>query len=94
MLYSGKVFTNQRVRVDGNSYTDCTFTGCALIYGGNGTGVVMAGCKLDNTRIEFDECAGETIRFLTGLYHGGFKEIVEQTFENVRRGQHPVPPSN
>jgi hypothetical protein len=52
MLYTGKVFTNQRVRVDGNSYTDFTFGGCALIYGGKGTGVVIAGCILDNTRIQ------------------------------------------
>jgi hypothetical protein len=93
MLYTGKAFTNQRVRVDGNSYTDCTFTSCTLIYGAKGT-VVMAGCRLDNTSIQFDECAGETIRFLTGLYHGGFREIVEQTFENIRRGEHPMPPSN
>jgi hypothetical protein len=29
-----------------------------------------------------------TIKFMTALYQGGFSDMIDLTFENIRRGSH------
>ncbi len=89
--HESKTFENEKIRVDGNEYIKCKFLKCELQYGGMDA-VGFNGCDFHESNWVFVEAADRTIGFITALYHGmgeGGKKLVEQTFENIRKGQHP-----
>ncbi len=84
-------FENTDVRLDGNKYINCTFKRCHLIYGAKGV-VTLDGCSFHECKWSFVDAAAMTINFMAGLYHGtgtGGKDLVEKTFENIRKGRLP-----
>ena len=96
MRHEGKTFTDERVQLDGNQFKGCKFVGqCTIVYGGNDLGGLV-GCTFDVTpKFEFTGAAGHTLAMLQALYHGGFKHVVDDTFENIRSGNsRAIPPSN
>ncbi len=86
-LYQGRTFTNETVVLDGSDYRDCTFTDCVIVFHGTAA-VSMNGVTTNNCRWTFEGAAGLTVKFLTALYQGGFSEMIEMTYENIRRGSH------
>ena len=89
-LHEGATFANETVVLDGNDYRDCTFTNCELIFHGS-AGVSLHGITLNDCRWTFDGPAGLTINFMTALYQAGVTDLIDQTFENIRRGSHRQP---
>ena len=85
--HQGATFTNQTVVLDGNDYLNCTFTNCELVFRATGT-VSLTGVTANNCRWTFEGAAGLTVKFMTALYQGGFSEMIDLTFENIRRGSH------
>jgi hypothetical protein len=83
----GETFTNQSVVLDGNDYRTCTFTNCELVFRGTAS-VSLHGVTANNCRWTFAGAAGMTIKFMTALYQGGFSDMIDLTFENIRRGSH------
>ena len=76
-------FADTSIIVDGNEYTGCTFVRCQILFSGG------ALPKLDNNsfmdcRWVFDGAAARTVQFMTALYSGGGKELIEATFESIR----------
>ncbi|MDJ0929595.1 hypothetical protein [Breoghania sp.] len=80
---SGRHFLKETVVIDGRSLDNCTFRDCHLIYRG-GEPPKIRGCSFDACRWEFEGEAAQTLLFLTGLYHGDFDSVVENTFEAIR----------
>jgi len=65
----------------------CTFIGCTLIYTGTDT-LGLEGCTMNNCRWSFEGPAGNTLEFMRAIYHHlgtAGRQIVETTFENIRR---------
>src|SRR5438552_2191682 len=91
MDFKNQAFTDQTVNLDDNTFTDCTFTRCTLIYEGS-AGVVMTGCEIDEPSWVFRGAAANTFNFLAKLYAGGLTSVVETTFDNIRNaGNDPNP---
>lgn len=90
MKYQSRVFKNQNIELDSNEFINCKFEDCRMIYGAKGL-VTLKGCDFINVKWVFTDAAGDTIQFLTDLYHRGMQQIVEQTFENIRKGTAPKP---
>jgi hypothetical protein len=91
----GETFTNQTVVLDGNDYRNCTFTNCEIVFNGTAS-VSLNGISFNNCQWTFDGPAGLTINFMTALYQAGVTDLIDQTFENIRRGTHrqrEVPPT-
>ena len=88
--HQGETFTNETVFLDGNEYLNCTFTNCELIFSGT-AGVTLQGINFNSCRWTFHGPAGTTINFMTALYQAGVTDMLEQTFENIRRGTHRQP---
>jgi hypothetical protein len=88
MKFQTRAFKNQDVQLDSNEYINCKFEDCKMIYGAKGL-VTLKGCDFINVRWVFTDAASDTLQFLTHLYHGGGRQIVEQTFENIRTGTAP-----
>jgi hypothetical protein len=80
---------NQEEIIDGKSYTKCVFNNCTLVYKG-GPFPAFDSCQLNNCSWVFQDAADRTVNFMRAIYHGmgeGGQELIEQTFENIRRPQ-------
>lgn len=86
MKFTGKTYKNQVLALDGNEYTDCSFIQCTLSYSG-GKLPVLRGCKFDPPNVHFHEAAANTLALMRAMYHGGFKDYVEATFNDIRAYQ-------
>ncbi|MEM9733394.1 MAG: hypothetical protein AAF903_07895 [Pseudomonadota bacterium] len=82
----GKTFRGGQIRVDGRQFIKCTFTDCQMVYEG-GLPPALVGCYFTNCQWAFGGSAIHTLGFLSGLYAGGFDDLVENTFRGVRKGQ-------
>jgi hypothetical protein len=83
MKFENTTFANQRVELDNNEFIGCKFEECDLLYGG-GTPPALVNCSFGRFRVSFKGAAADTLSFITALYHGGFKPVIEATFDNIR----------
>jgi hypothetical protein len=80
--------------LDGNEYKACAFRNCRLVYRG-GPMPKMAQCHVAGCQWVFEDPADRTLGLLRSIYHGmgaGGRELVEMTFNNIRRPP-PAPPA-
>jgi hypothetical protein len=61
-----KAFEGQTIRVDGQQFEGCTFTGCKILYGGGY--VRLINNNFTDCEWEFDGSASRTLEFLMGVY--------------------------
>jgi hypothetical protein len=79
---------DETVQLDGHEFIRCKFVRCVLVYSG-GRPPKITGCSFDAaTRFQFSGAAGDTIGFMIGMYHGGFKALIEKTFDSIRNNTH------
>lgn len=76
-------YSSSTIDIDGNEYIGCIFTDCTLRYSG-GPVPSFIECSLYRSNFEFSGSAERTLGFLAGMYHGGFKPVVESTFDAIR----------
>ena len=51
----------------------------------------MGDNKIFGYKLTFIDSAQRTLNFMEVLYPGGFKDLIEKTFENIRIGQSSGP---
>ncbi len=93
MENSGKTMTNVSEVIDGNTYTDCRFDNCKLIFRG-GEIPRISGCHFENCQWQFEDAAERTLIFMRQLYHGmgaGGAQLVEATLAQLRQPLGPPP---
>jgi hypothetical protein len=85
MDYKDKTFENKRVELSDGRFHGCTFKNCELVYRGEPSPTFLDNEFIDSTFV-FRDDAIRTLYFLSNIYHAGEggREIVEQTFDNVR----------
>ena len=71
-----KTYDKANETVDGKIYEDCNFKQCTLIYKG-GELPQMTRCNFTNCDWQFQEGAARTLVFMSNLYHGGAKNVVD-----------------
>ena len=86
-LHEGASFSNETVVLDGNEYRNCTFTNCEIVFNATAPSS-LNGINFIDCRWTFNGPAGQTIDFMTALYQAGMTELIDGTFENIRRGSH------
>jgi hypothetical protein len=65
-VFTGKTYTGATINLDGDSYRDCLFLECVLVYGGEtpiGETLKTKGCTFELTG-----AAGNTLNFLHANY--------------------------
>src|SRR3990172_11054774 len=87
MKHENIVFENRSVSLDGESFYRCIFRRCLMKFSAI-VPVTMLGCEFDNCEWAFDGPASLAMNFLSQLYQEGEggKNLVENTFENIRKG--------
>lgn len=87
--YIGTVFKNTQVRLDFNSFQNCRFENCTMVYGGKGP-VSITECTFSNVSWAFVDAAQNTLQFMRALYHGSGesgRQLIESTFNLIRQGE-------
>jgi hypothetical protein len=87
MLVSGQDFSNTAELVDGNTYKDCKFNACRLVYRG-GPIPGIQNCEFHNCTWQFENAAERTLTFMRLIYHGmgpRGPELVEGAFDEIRK---------
>ena len=90
MEFRDQDFTGQEVTLDGNTFTGCTFRNCRVVSKALAPSKLSACHFKENIQWTLDGPAALTIDFLTNIYHGmgeGGRQLVERTFDNIRRGK-------
>jgi len=84
-LSAGKKYENERIHLDGNTFVNCRFKNCVMVFTGSAhTGLKSNG--FDGCDFVFEGPALVTLQHLHKLYHGGpgFKELVEKWLIAIR----------
>ncbi len=84
MNYKKHAFKDETVALDNNTYDECEFVNCKFEYSG-GKPPVMVSCNFSDSSFTFTGQAADTISFMKAMYHGGFKVVVEQTMEDIKK---------
>ena len=96
MRYFDQTFSDTKVRLDGNHFRNCTFRDCTIEFGGRAAGTMIEECAFFGCQWAFVDAAADTIRFMEMLYANfgpDGKELIERTFEGIRRSEdHGAPP--
>jgi hypothetical protein len=83
-------FHDITVQLDGGTFVGCTFERCTLVI----SGLIpfhLEGCNFPTCKWEFAGPAANTLGILTQLYAGGAKELIEKTFDNIRKAGGTAP---
>ncbi len=84
--FQDETFKQETIRLDGSRFEKCDFTACKFVYGG-GAPPGLAGCNFNKCTWQFSDQAANTLAFLSGFYNGGFADLVEGTFHEIRKGE-------
>jgi len=86
----GGTFQRVTVPLDGRRFINCVFIESTLVFSAKAP-VSLQGCIFNNVKWVLDGPASLTVSFLTALYHGGGRELVENTFEAIKRSPSGLP---
>lgn len=88
MIFTEQKFENQTIHLDFNRFVRCNFEKCQLVYHGSHP-PQLEECNFNNVQWSFAGAAGQTLNVMAALYHGGAKELIEQTFTSIKAGKTP-----
>lgn len=85
MVNREQLYRDERIELHGRSFHNCTFEDCELIFDGDRPPTLKDN-QFKNSIFVFTGAATRTLYLLSNIYHagGGGKEVVEQTFANIR----------
>ncbi len=83
MIAENMTFEDKIIVLDGGSFYTCKFKGCTLKFSAV-LPVIIDGCSFENCKWQFSGPAQNTIAFMQALYAGGAKDLIENTFRNIR----------
>ena len=79
-------YNGVKVRIDNQSFEECSFINCTIEYGGTGP-ISLTGCKFKSCNWVFIDYAQNTLNFMQTMYHhmDEFgKSMIEATFQNIK----------
>ncbi|WP_339876802.1 hypothetical protein [uncultured Algoriphagus sp.] len=86
-----QTFREVEVVLDYGKYQNCKFYDCIMTYYASGP-ISITGCQFLGCKWNFSGSASLTLDFLMNIYtqEGSGRELVESTFENIRKGRKNV----
>jgi hypothetical protein len=88
-IYDGIHYQDATVELDGNTFQNCTFDRCTMVYRGNDLPYLISSV-FNNCQFRFDDAALRTITLLHRLYAAGAEKIVEEYIEMIKSGTPPA----
>ncbi len=75
-------YSHETVALDGETFSNCEFTGCRLVYAG-GDVPEFEDCKFVDCDWKFDEAATRTLSYLKLMWRVGAKASVQSTIKDI-----------
>ncbi|WP_183025972.1 hypothetical protein [Variovorax sp. UMC13] len=90
-MYTDRVFRNETVNVDDNTYERCEFEFCRIVYAG-GPAPRLLKNNFESCEFVLDGAAGRTLAYIRGLYLGGARDLAEDFITAIRTPDDELPP--
>lgn len=81
-MQSGVIYNHQTVALDGETFSDCEFSACRLVYSG-GQPPQFTGCRFEACDWKFEEAAAHTLAYLRQMWQVGAKAAVQSTIKEI-----------
>lgn len=79
---TGITYNHETVALDGESFADCEFRDCRLVYSG-GEPPSFARCKFDGCDWRFDDAAARTLAHMKVVWGLGAKATVQALIKEI-----------
>jgi hypothetical protein len=79
---SGAIYNHETVALDGETFEDCEFRECRLVYAG-GEPPSFVGCRFDDCEWRYDEAAARTLAHLRLVWSVGGKASVQALIKDI-----------
>lgn len=79
---SDTIYNHETVVLDGESFADCEFRDCRLIYSGGET-PSFKNCKFVDCDWRMDEAAAHTLAYLKVIWNAGQKAKVQAVIKDI-----------
>jgi hypothetical protein len=84
-MQTATIFNHETVVVDGESFSDCEFRECRLVYSG-GELPVFESCRFDEVEWKFEGAASRTLAYLKLVWGAGGKAPVQAIIKEITGG--------
>lgn len=81
-MTEGVAYNHENVALDGETFTDCEFRDCRMVYTG-GEPPVFTRCKFHDCDWRFEEAAARTFAYLKVLWLAGDKASVQTIIKGI-----------
>lgn len=78
----GANYNHQTVILDGETFSDCVFASCRLVYSG-GEPPQFQGCQFDDCEWKFEGAAAQTLTYLKLMWSVGAKPAVQTMIKEI-----------
>lgn len=79
---AGVAYNHQTVALDGETFSDCEFAACRLVYSGGET-PKFVNCRFDDCEWKFEDAAANTLAYLKQMWNAGAKAAVQSTIKEI-----------
>jgi len=81
-MQSGVSYNHQTVQLDGETFSNCDFAACRLVYSG-GALPEFESCRFDNCDWKFEDGAAQTLAYLKLMWSVGAKPTVQTLIKEI-----------
>lgn len=81
-MTSGASYNHQTVTLDGETFADCDFVSCRLVYAGGET-PSFESCRFEDCDWKFEGGAADTLSFLKAMWGAGAKAAVQTLIKDI-----------
>ena len=81
-MQTATIFNHETVPLDGESFADCEFRDCRLVYSGGGA-PHFEHCRFDHCDWKFDDAAARTLAHLKLIWSAGGKAAVQALIKEI-----------
>jgi hypothetical protein len=81
-MQTATIFNRETVALDGESFEDCEFQACRLVYSG-GKPPRFENCRFDDCDWRFDDAAARTLAHLKAVWAAGGKAQIQALIKEI-----------
>lgn len=81
-MQTGAIFNHETVLLDGESFSDCEFRACRMVYAG-GEVPHFESCRFDSCEWKFDDAAARTLAHMKLVWSAGGKAPVQALIKEI-----------
>jgi hypothetical protein len=81
-MQTAVIFNHETVALDGQSFADCEFRGCRMVYGG-GEPPSFSRCRFEDCDWKFEGAAARTLEHLKLIWNTGGKAPVQALIKEI-----------